>query len=90
MTTFIEELRQRSLQRAPARRRNASVLVSFLTIRDDVALALDAGYAKKTIWAYLHEVGRAPYRYETFLRHVNKRIPEASRAMSNQRHGRAK
>lgn len=90
MNQFLEDLRQRSQKRASGRSRTSSVLSSFLLIRDDVVQALEAGYAKKTIWEHMHEIGRAPYRYETFLRHVKKHIPNAPHDARQSMKGNAK
>ncbi|WP_419605606.1 TraK family protein [Thiolapillus sp.] len=60
-------------------RRQDLAAVAFMAIREDVKAAIGAGYAQKTIWAHLHEIGKIPYRYETFLKHVRKHIKEAKR-----------
>ena len=49
-------------------------MVAFLAVRGDVQEAMAAGYAVKTIWEHLHEIGKIPYRYETFLKHVRRHI----------------
>ena len=49
-------------------------MVAFLGVRADVQEAMAAGYALKTIWEHLHETGKIPYRYETFLKHVRQHI----------------
>lgn len=49
-------------------------MVAFLAVRADVQEAIAAGYAVKTIWEHLHETGKIPYRYETFLKHVRRYI----------------
>ena len=49
-------------------------LVAFLAVRDDVKLAVDAGYAVKTIWANMHEEKRVTFGYDTFLNYVNRYI----------------
>ena len=49
-------------------------LVSFLTVRDDVKLALNAGYSGKTVWAHMTESKRIDFSYQTFLKFVNHQI----------------
>jgi len=49
-------------------------LVAFLAVRGDIQLAIDAGYAVKTIWANMHEEKRVAFGYDTFLNYVNKHI----------------
>lgn len=49
-------------------------LVAFLAVRDDIKLAVDAGYAVKTIWANMHEEKRVAFGYDTFLNYVNRYI----------------
>lgn len=76
------------------RRKNA--LVAFLAVRADVMEARHAGYAYKTIWEHLHEIGRFQYRYETFLRYAKRYItnePDTQDAMvktTNQKNGGGK
>ncbi|MGV7209333.1 TraK family protein [Oxalobacteraceae bacterium A2-2] len=50
--------------------RHARNHVAFLAVRDDVQQALDAGYARKTIWSNLVEGGRIDFGYDIFLRYV--------------------
>jgi hypothetical protein len=57
---------QRGLQRSDKN------LVAFMAVRDDVKLAIDAGYAVKTIWANLRETGRIDLGYRTFLNYVRR------------------
>lgn len=71
---YTEELAEWVKQRAASRPRQDKSLVAFLAVREDIHEAIDAGYALKTIWEHLHEKGKIPYRYETFLKHVNKHI----------------
>ena len=49
-------------------------LAAFHGVADDVRAALDAGYSVRTIWANMHDKGRIDFRYETFLRYVNRLI----------------
>lgn len=53
-------------------------LAAFLAVRTNVIEAMAAGYALKTIWEHMHETGRVPFRYETFLKHVRRHITNAS------------
>lgn len=53
-------------------------LVAFLAVKSNVKEAIDAGYALKTIWQHMHDTGRLPYRYETFLRHVKKHLAKTT------------
>lgn len=48
--------------------------VAFLAVKSDVQAALDAGYAMKTIWEHMQEIGRLRCRYETFTQHVKRYI----------------
>ena len=43
-----------------------------MAVRDDVKLAIDAGYAVKTVWANLRETGRIDLGYKTFLNYVRR------------------
>src|SRR5690606_16329572 len=52
--------------------RSGKNLVAFMTVRDDVKLAIDAGYAVKTVWANLRETGRIDLGYKTFLNYVRR------------------
>ena len=47
-------------------------LVAFMAVHDDVKLAIDAGYAVKTVWANLRETGRIDLGYKTFLNYVRR------------------
>ncbi len=48
--------------------------IAFILARDDIIDAIEAGYYLKTIWEHMNEIGRIPFRYETFLRYVRKHI----------------
>ena len=52
--------------------RSGKNLVAFMAVRDDVKLAIDAGYAVKTVWANLRETGRIDLGYKTFLNYVRR------------------
>lgn len=80
--SFREELATWVAQRDQATRpKRKESLAAFLAVRPDVAEAIAAGYALKTVWEHLHEAGRLSFRYETFLKHVRRHItnPEAER-----------
>lgn len=51
---------------------------AFMAARSDVKEAIDAGYALKIIWEHMHEIGRIPFRYETFLKYVRQHITNVS------------
>jgi len=54
--------------------------IAFLAVKADVKVAIEAGYALKTIWEHLTETGKITCRYETFLKYVNlecKTVPAA-------------
>ncbi|MBU0791961.1 MAG: TraK family protein, partial [Gammaproteobacteria bacterium] len=72
--SYTDELAEWVKKREASRPRQDKSLVAFLAVRDDIHEAIDAGYSLKTIWEHLHEQGKIPYRYETFLKHVNKHI----------------
>ena len=55
-------------------------LAVFFGVADDVRAALDAGYSAKTIWSNLQETGRIDFRYETFMRYVNRLIKKGMEA----------
>lgn len=57
-----------------SRKGRGKKLAAFHAVADDVRAALDAGYSARTIWANMHEKGRIDFRYETFLRYVNRLI----------------
>lgn len=52
-------------------------LPAFMAARPDVMEAMAAGYALKIIWEHMHEIGRIPFRYETFLKYVRQHITNA-------------
>ena len=79
--TYTDELGEWVKKRKEKRPKQDLATVAFMAVLEDVKAAIEAGYAQKTIWAHLHEIGKIPYRYETFLKHVRKHItakrPEA-------------
>lgn len=58
-------------------------LPAFLAARSDVIEAMTAGFALKTIWEHMHEIGRIPFRYETFLKYVHRHISNAPTGSKN-------
>lgn len=77
---YTDQLAEWVKKRDATRRRQDKNVVAFLSVRADVKEAMGAGYALKTIWAHMHELGKIPYRYETFLKHVRRHIKEAKPA----------
>jgi hypothetical protein len=72
--SYTDELAEWVKKREATRPRQDKNVVAFLALRDDVKSAIEAGYSLLTIWEHLHEKGRIPYRYETFLKHVRRHI----------------
>ncbi|WP_020405849.1 TraK family protein [Hahella ganghwensis] len=72
---YTEELADWVKKRDATKRQDKNV-VAFLAVRGDVKDAIEAGYSIKTIWEHLRELGKIPYRYETFLKHVRKHIKD--------------
>ncbi len=60
-------------------------LVAFLAVRDDVKMAVESGYAVKTIWTNMHELKRIDFGYDTFLNYVNRQIrrPQEKKSASS-------
>ena len=78
MNTFLEELAKWATgARQTTSPRRKETLAAFLALRADVKEAIAAGYALKVVWEHMHETGRVPFRYETFLRHVRRHITNA-------------
>lgn len=74
---YTDVLAEWITRREVSRPRQDKNLVAFLAVLADVKTAREAGYAIKTIWEHLHETGKIPYRYETFLKHVRRHIKPA-------------
>jgi hypothetical protein len=70
----LEDLAEWSKEREASKSRKDKSIVAFLAVRADVKVAIEAGYALKTVWQYLRERKKISYRYETFLRHVRRYI----------------
>jgi len=62
-------------------------LVAFMAVHDDVKVAIDAGYAVKTVWENLQETGRIDLSYKTFFNRSNP--VNNSFSVENQYHGEA-
>lgn len=56
----------------------ATSTAAFLAIRDDVEIALGAGYSVNTLWEYFQDKGKFTSSYETFRRHVRKYIRQSN------------
>ena len=70
---YIETLSEWVKKRETTRTKRDIQKIAFLAVRADVKAAIEAGYALKTIWEHMTETGKITYRYETFLKHVNRR-----------------
>lgn len=73
---YTDQLADWVNKRKKKKPRQEKNLVEFLAVRTDVAEARAAGYAFKTIWEHLHELGKITSRYETFLRHAKNHLPQ--------------
>lgn len=71
---YTDQLAEWVKKRGKSRPRQDKGLVAFIAVKDDIEEAMAAGYALKTIWEHLHETGKIPFRYETFLKHTKKHI----------------
>ncbi|HBN9747032.1 TPA: TraK family protein [Pseudomonas aeruginosa] len=77
-SSYPEELAARlALQQKTSQIKRRDYLAAFMAVRSDVKQAMEAGYALKIIWEHLREVGRIPFRYETFLKYVRRHITNA-------------
>jgi len=47
---------------------------AFLTLREDIRLAINDGWPVKTIWETLHEEGKISFSYQSFRNYVNSLI----------------
>ena len=72
--TYPDELAEWVKGRQAKNQRQDKHVVAFLAVKGDVQAALDAGYAMKTIWEHMQEIGRLHCRYETFTQHVKRYI----------------
>ena len=53
---------------------NKSGKIAFLTVKDDVKTALDAGYPMSVVWEHMSDSGKLKCSYKTFFRHVHRYI----------------
>lgn len=81
---YPEELAEWVKKREATRPRQDKNVVAFLSLKSDVQDAIAAGYSLLTIWEHLHEKGKIPYRYETFLKHVRRHIKSRPPAIDGQ------
>jgi len=82
--SYPEELAEWVKKREATRPRQDKNVVAFLALKSDVQDAIAAGYSLLTIWEHLHEKGKIPYRYETFLKHVRRHIKGRPSAVDGQ------
>ena len=85
MATKIEqELAARPMRaQQTGRLKRKDFLPAFMAARSDVMEAMAAGFALKIIWEHMHEIGRIPFRYETFLKYVHRHITNAPAGSEN-------
>ena len=69
--SYTETLSEWVKQRETGRTKRNTQKIAFLAVRADVKVAIEAGYALKTIWEHLTETGKITCRYETFLKYAN-------------------
>jgi len=75
MTKILEGLASRTAERCKAKNlARCEYAAAFLAERANVIEASAAGFSLRTIWEHMHETGRIPFRYETFLRYVQRYI----------------
>ncbi|MEW5679964.1 TraK family protein [Comamonas kerstersii] len=76
--SYPDELAARlALQQKTSQVKRRDYLAAFMAARADVKEAMEAGYALKIIWEHMREIGRIPFRYETFLKYVRQHITNA-------------
>lgn len=82
--SYTETLSEWVKKQETARTKRNTQKIAFLAVRADVKVAIEAGYALKTIWEHMTDTGKITCRYETFLKYANlecktvpaKEIPE--------------
>lgn len=73
--SYPDELAARlAFQQLTSKVKRRDYLAVFMAARADVKEALEAGYTLKIIWEHMREIGRIPFRYETFLKYVRRYI----------------
>lgn len=53
---------------------------AFLALKKDIHQAMNDGYTAKDVWEFLHERGRMPIKYRTFIDYVNRYLQESDEA----------
>ena len=76
--TLLEELT--SKHEDSFGKRNARIL--FLSQKDEIQTALEAGYFQTEVWGILHKKGQMPVQYSTFASYVRKYILYKKRNLS--------
>lgn len=71
---YTDELAEWIKAKPDKKPRQDLAAVAFLTVKSDVQAAIDAGYSLATIWEHMHETKKLDFSYETFRKHVQKRI----------------
>ena len=69
--SYTETLSEWVKKQETARTKRNIQKIAFLAVRADVKVAIEAGYALKTIWEHMTETGKITCRYETFLKYAN-------------------
>jgi hypothetical protein len=77
-----------ALQQQTSQIKRRDYLAAFMAVRADVKEAMEAGYALKIIWEHMREIGRIPFRYETFLKYVRQHITNAEPGSMSQTSGK--
>ena len=57
---------------------NKSGKIAFLTVKDDVKTALDAGYPMSVVWKHMCDAGKLKCGYDSFRVHVHRYIRQAA------------
>lgn len=78
--SYTETLSEWIKKRETARPQRNIQKIAFLAVRADVKVAIEAGYALKTIWEHMSETGKITCRYETFLKYANQECKTAPAA----------
>jgi len=71
---YTDELAEWIKAKPDKKPRQDLAAVAFLAVKSDVQAAIDAGYSLATIWEHMHETKKLDFSYETFRKHVQKRI----------------
>ena len=76
--SYTETLSEWVKKQETARTKRNIQKIAFLAVRADVKVAIEAGYALKTIWEHMTETGKITCRYETFLKYANQECKTVS------------